>query len=52
MANAYQISGALKGMSPDSTPASYNYACDECGATFLAMEDLTSHYRQDHPETH
>ncbi|HKU49536.1 MAG TPA: C2H2-type zinc finger protein [Nitrososphaera sp.] len=37
-------------MSADSSPSSYNYTCDECGAAFVVMEDLTRHYRQDHPE--
>ena len=27
------------------------YTCDECGASFEVMEDLTKHYRQDHPES-
>jgi predicted nucleic acid-binding Zn ribbon protein len=35
----------------ESPPAGYNYTCDECGASFGVMEDLTKHYRQDHPES-
>ncbi|WP_187147681.1 C2H2-type zinc finger protein [Candidatus Nitrososphaera gargensis] len=38
-------------MAESPTPAGYNYTCDECGASFEAMEDLTKHYRQDHPES-
>jgi predicted nucleic acid-binding Zn ribbon protein len=35
----------------EAPPAEYNYTCDECGASFEVMEDLTKHYRQDHPES-
>jgi predicted nucleic acid-binding Zn ribbon protein len=38
-------------MAESSPPDTYNYTCDECGASFMAMEDLTKHYRQDHPES-
>jgi len=38
-------------MAESSSPDTYNYTCDECGASFMAMEDLTKHYRQDHPES-
>ncbi|MEW6604562.1 MAG: C2H2-type zinc finger protein [Thermoproteota archaeon] len=37
-------------MSEPST-AGYSYTCDECGASFEVMEDLTKHYRRDHPES-
>ncbi len=35
----------------ESAPQTYDYSCDECGAIFAAMEDLTEHYKQDHPES-
>jgi predicted nucleic acid-binding Zn ribbon protein len=38
-------------MAESTTPSGYNYTCDECGASFEAMEDLTKHYRQDHPQS-
>jgi predicted nucleic acid-binding Zn ribbon protein len=37
-------------MAESTTPAGYNYTCNECGASFEAMEDLTKHCRQDHPQ--
>jgi len=30
----------------ESPKEEYNYARNECGASFTAMEDLTKHYRQ------
>jgi predicted nucleic acid-binding Zn ribbon protein len=38
-------------MAESTTPAGYNYTCNECGASFEAMEDLTKHCRQDHTES-
>jgi hypothetical protein len=38
-------------MAESTTPAGYNYTCNECGASFEAMEDLTKHHQQDHPES-
>jgi predicted nucleic acid-binding Zn ribbon protein len=35
----------------EAPTAGYNYTCDECGASFEVMEDLTKHCRQDHPES-
>ena len=34
-------------MAESTTPAGYNYTCNECGASFEAMEDLTEHCRYD-----
>jgi predicted nucleic acid-binding Zn ribbon protein len=31
-----------------SPPNEYNYTCDECGAAFTAMEEMTEHYKRDH----
>lgn len=25
--------------------------CDDCGATFASLDELTTHYRQEHPES-
>jgi len=33
------------------TPAGYNYTCNDCGASFVANEDLTEHQKQDHLES-
>jgi len=46
----YRYYYALYYMDESATPAGYNYTCNECGASFEAMEDLTKHYRQDHPK--
>lgn len=35
----------------EAPTAGSNYTCDECGASFDVMEDLTKHYKQDHPES-
>jgi uncharacterized Zn-finger protein len=35
----------------ESPKEEYNYACNECGKSFTAMEDLTRHRRQDHQES-
>jgi len=38
-------------MAEPTTPSGYNYTCNECGASFEAMEDLTKHYQRDHPQS-
>ena len=38
-------------MAESTTPSGYNYTCNECGASFEAMEDLKKHCRQDHPQS-
>jgi len=46
--------GAMDGyyyMAGSTAPAGYNYTCNECGASFEAMEDLTKHCRQDHTQS-
>jgi predicted nucleic acid-binding Zn ribbon protein len=35
----------------ESPKTEYNYTCNDCGASFTAMEELTRHLRQDHPES-
>jgi hypothetical protein len=35
-------------MAAKSSPSKYNYTCDQCGASFTAMEDITKHQSQDH----
>lgn len=28
-----------------------NHVCEDCGQAFASLDDLTQHYRQDHPES-
>ncbi len=34
----------------ESPKEEYNYTCNECGASFTAMEDMTRHRRQGYQE--
>lgn len=38
-------------MTESTTPAGYNYTCNECGTSFEAMEDLTKHYQKAHSKS-